>query len=135
MWGVDFIVSVLFIFMYGYQRLYNILCRKIRSVKFNLYGFRFVHSFFKLITHTDSGTAVAQLLRYCATNRKVASSIPDGVIGIFADNPSDRTMALGSTQPLTGMSTRSISWRLMRPVHKAGNLTTIPCCCHEIWEP
>jgi hypothetical protein len=47
---------------------------------------------------------------YCATNRKVAGSIPDGVIGIFhLHNPSDRTMALGSTQPLTGMSTRSIS--------------------------
>jgi hypothetical protein len=29
------------------------------------------------------GTAVAELLRYCATNRKVAGSIPDGVIGIF----------------------------------------------------
>jgi hypothetical protein len=54
---------------------------------------------------------VAQWLRYCATNRKVASSIPDGVIGIFHWNiPSDRTMALGSTQPLTEMSTRCISW-------------------------
>jgi hypothetical protein len=29
------------------------------------------------------GTAVAQWLRYCVTNRKVAGSIPDGVIGIF----------------------------------------------------
>ena len=29
------------------------------------------------------GTAVAQWLRSCATNRKVAGSIPDGVIGIF----------------------------------------------------
>ena len=29
------------------------------------------------------GTAVAQWLRYCATNWKVAGSIPDGVIGIF----------------------------------------------------
>ena len=28
-------------------------------------------------------TAVAQWLRCCATNRKVAGSIPDGVIGIF----------------------------------------------------
>jgi hypothetical protein len=56
-------------------------------------------------------TAVAQWLRYCATNRKVAGSIPDGVIGIFHwHNPSDSTMALGSTQPLTEMSTRSISW-------------------------
>jgi len=48
--------------------------------------------------------------RRCATYRKVAGSIPDGV-GIFHwHNPSDRTMALGSTQPLTEMSTRSISW-------------------------
>ena len=40
-------------------------------------------------------------------------SIPDGVIGIFHwHKPSDRTMALGSTQPLTEMSTSSISWRL-----------------------
>jgi hypothetical protein len=54
---------------------------------------------------------VAQWSRYCATNRKVAGSIPDGVIRIFyRHNPSDRTMALGSTQPLTEMSTRSISW-------------------------
>jgi hypothetical protein len=30
----------------------------------------------------SAGTAVAQWLRYCATNRKVAGSIPDGVIGI-----------------------------------------------------
>jgi hypothetical protein len=55
---------------------------------------------------------VAQWLRYCATNRKVAGSIPDGITGIFHwHNPSDRTMALGSTQPITEMSTRSISWR------------------------
>ena len=57
------------------------------------------------------GTAVAQWLRCCATNRKVVGSIPDGVIGIFHwHNTSDRTMALGSTQPLTEMSTRRISW-------------------------
>ena len=29
------------------------------------------------------GTAVAQWLRSCATNRKVVGSIPDGAIGIF----------------------------------------------------
>jgi hypothetical protein len=28
-------------------------------------------------------TAVAQWLRFCATNRKVAGSIPDGVTGTF----------------------------------------------------
>ena len=47
------------------------------------------------------GTAVAQWLRCSATNRKVASSIPASVSGYFTEqNPSDRTMALRSTQPL-----------------------------------
>jgi hypothetical protein len=56
--------------------------------------------------------AVAQWLRHCATNRKVAGLIPNGVSGIFHwHTPSSRTMALGSTQPLTEMSTRNISWR------------------------
>jgi hypothetical protein len=41
---------------------------------------------------------------------KVAGSVPDGVIGIFHwHNPSDRTMALGLTQPLIEMSTTNIS--------------------------
>ena len=57
-------------------------------------------------------TAVAQWLRCCATNRKVAGSIPAGVIGIFHWHKI-HPIALwpwGSTQPLTEMSTRSISW-------------------------
>ena len=75
----------------------------------------------------SSGTAVAQWLRCCATNGKVVGSIPDGVIEIFhCYNPSDRTMVLGSTQPLTEMSTRSISWG------KGGRcvrLTALPPSC------
>ena len=48
---------------------------------------------------------------HCATSRKVVGSIPDGVIGIFHwHNPSCRNTALGSTQSLTEMSTRIISW-------------------------
>ena len=35
-----------------------------------------------LHTQLKKGTAVAQWLRCCATNRKVAGSIPDGVVGI-----------------------------------------------------
>ena len=38
-----------------------------------------------------SGTAVAQWLRCCALNRKVAGSIPAGVIGIFIDIKSFRS--------------------------------------------
>jgi hypothetical protein len=50
-------------------------------------------------------------LMHCATNRKVAGSISDGVGEIIHwRNLSGRTMALGSTQPLTKMSTRIISW-------------------------
>jgi hypothetical protein len=50
--------------------------------------------------------AIAQWLRHCATNWTVAGSIPEGVIGMFHwHDPSGRTMALGSTQPLTEMST------------------------------
>jgi hypothetical protein len=57
------------------------------------------------------GTRWRSWLRHCATNRKVAVSIPDGIYGIFHwHNPSGLTMALGSTQPLTEMSTRNISW-------------------------
>jgi hypothetical protein len=50
-------------------------------------------------------------LRHCATSRKVADSILDSIIGVFNwHNPSGRTMALGSTLPLTEMSTRNISF-------------------------
>ena len=56
------------------------------------------------------GTGYRSWLRRRATSRNVASSIPDGVFGIFhGHNPSVRTMVLGSTQPLTEMSTRNIS--------------------------
>jgi len=42
---------------------------------------------------------------------RFAGSISDGFIGIFHwRNPSGRNMALGSTQPLTEMSTRNIPW-------------------------
>jgi hypothetical protein len=40
-------------------------------------------------------------------------------------NPSSRTMALGSTQPLTEMNTRNLPGCKERMVHKADNLTTI----------
>ena len=37
------------------------------------------------------GTAVAQWLRYCVTNREVAGSIPAGVSGFFIDIKSFRS--------------------------------------------
>ena len=41
--------------------------------------------------YPSSGTAVAQWLRFCATNRKVAGSIPAGVSGFFIDIKSFRS--------------------------------------------
>jgi hypothetical protein len=52
------------------------------------------------------GTWQCSWLSHYATSQKVAVSIPNEVIGFFnSPNPSSRTMALGSTQPLTEMST------------------------------
>ena len=55
----------------------------------------------------SGGTRWRSWLRHCATSPKVAGSISDGVT---RHNPSGRTTALGSIQPLTEMSTRNISW-------------------------
>jgi hypothetical protein len=83
--------------------------------------------------------AVAQWLRHCATNRKVAGSIPGDVIGIFNwHNPSGRTMALGLTQPITEMITRNISWGWGVKGGRCVGLTTLPSSCAdclEIWKP
>jgi hypothetical protein len=54
------------------------------------------------------GHAVASWLRHYAANRKVEGSSPDEVDFLNCPNPSGRTKALGSTQPLTEMSTRNL---------------------------
>jgi hypothetical protein len=65
-------------------------------------------------------------LRYYATSRKVASSIPNEAIGLFNwTNPSGRTMVLGSTHPLIEMCTRNLPGGKERPERKADNLIAI----------
>jgi hypothetical protein len=68
----------------------------------------------------QGGTRWRVWLRHCATSRKVAGSIPDGVIRIFHSlNPP------GRTQPLTEMSTWDISCVCVGgggPMHRANNL-------------
>jgi hypothetical protein len=57
---------------------------------------------------------------------KVAGLIPDEIIGCFNwPNPSSRTVALGSTQPITEMNTRNLPGGKGRPARKADNLTAI----------
>ena len=86
--------------------------------------------------HLCGSTRCCSWLRHCATSRKVAGPIPDGVTVIFHWlNPSGLTMALGSVQPLTETSTSNISWG------KGGwcvGLTILPPSCADspdIWEP
>jgi hypothetical protein len=51
-----------------------------------------------------------------ATNRKVAGSIPDEAIGFFnLPDPSSRTVALASTQPLIEMRTKNLPGGKGRP--------------------
>ena len=65
------------------------------------------------------------LFTHDATRRKVAGSIPGGVIGIFHwHNSSGYTMTLRTTQPLIGTSTRIISWGIMQPMRSDDNLST-----------
>jgi len=63
---------------------------------------------------------------------------------LHCGNPSGHTVALGSTQSLTELSTRNISWSVTEGgggVDGGGRclgLTNLPpsCAdCHEIWEP
>jgi hypothetical protein len=60
-----------------------------------------------------------------ATSWKVAGSSPDVLDFFNSPNTSSCTMALGSTQPLTEMSTRNLPGGKGRPARKADNLTAI----------
>jgi hypothetical protein len=51
--------------------------------------------------------------------------VPDEVDFFSLHNPSSRTMALGSTQPLTEMNTRSPPGGKKRPARRAGNIASI----------
>jgi hypothetical protein len=51
--------------------------------------------------------------------------VPDEVNFFILPNPSSRTMALGSTQLLTKMSTRNLPGGKKRPARRADNLTAI----------
>jgi hypothetical protein len=65
-------------------------------------------------------------LRHYIKIQKVASLVSDKVIGFFnLPYPSSRTMAQGSTQLLTEMSTRNLSGGKGLSARKADNLTAI----------
>jgi hypothetical protein len=70
--------------------------------------------------------AVDQWLRHYVISRKAAGTISDEVSGLFnLLNPSNRTMALGISQPLTEMSTGNLPGSKVRPARKADTLNAI----------
>jgi hypothetical protein len=51
--------------------------------------------------------------------------VPDEVDFFNLPNPSSRTIILGSTRPLTEMSTRKLPGDKKRPAHRADNFAAI----------
>jgi hypothetical protein len=91
-----------------------------QSTELSQMQFRFTRNNFK-----QHKTLHCSWLRHYATSRKVAGSIPDVTGFFYWPNPSSRTMALGSTQPVTEMTTRNFPGGKERPARKADNLTAI----------
>jgi len=64
-------------------------CNLMQTVQPVLYAFKQTRKGHRLaylfMVHLTAGTAVAQWLRCCATNRKVAGLIPAGVSGFFIE--------------------------------------------------
>jgi hypothetical protein len=80
----------------------------------------------RVISVIERGTRQRRWLRHFDTSRNVVLPIPDKVIGFFNWlNHSCRTRALGSTEPVTEMSTRVLPGGKQRSTLKADNLTAI----------
>jgi hypothetical protein len=72
------------------------------------------------------GTRQRSWLRHCTTILKAWGLIPDEVLGFFnCLNPSSRNVLLGSTKPLTEMSTRNLPGVKGCPERKTDNLNAI----------
>jgi hypothetical protein len=93
-----------------------------------LQNINLIRNFLMIIVQNWNGLEVARQyswLRHYATSQRVAGSNPHA-IGFFNwPEPSSCIMALGSTQPLTEMSTRNLPGGKGPPAHKADNLTVI----------
>jgi hypothetical protein len=73
-----------------------------------------------------SSTVILALIQFPLNLILVASSFPVEVIRFFNEsNLSSCTMSLGSTEPLTEMSTRNLPEGKGGPARKTDNLTTI----------
>ena len=83
---------------------------------------------FRRTTHVHNGTAVAQWLRCCATNRKVAGSIPAGVNGFFIDIKSFRSHYGPGVDPASNRNEYQ-DYFLGVKIGRCVRLTTLPPSC------
>jgi hypothetical protein len=107
------------------QNFYSVeLIIQVHKVNFlSIYWF---HSFIRLISVIKILPFVYIKRGHYATSRKVVGSIPDEVIGFFNwPNHSSRTVALGSTPPITEINSRNLPGGKGRLVRKADNLSAI----------
>ena len=80
-------------------------------LKLSFTNYIFLYRVILTVLHVSVGHAVVQLVEALRYMPEGCRSIPDGVIeNFYRHNPSGHTVALGSTQPLTVMSTRDVSW-------------------------
>jgi hypothetical protein len=84
-------------FLMGHQAVESAVCK---------WGYYYYYCYYSLTV--DRGGTVVKVLCYKSEGRWFDSRWCHGIF--HGHNPSDRTMALGSTQPLTEMNTRIISW-------------------------
>jgi hypothetical protein len=102
-----------------HNKLHSYVCDlgKLRAVAF---------SYFISVLQVCGGMQWNNWLRHYATCQKVVVSIPNEVNKFFTwPNPSNHTLALGSTQPPTEMSIRNLPGGKGQRARKADNFTTI----------
>jgi hypothetical protein len=97
---------------------------------YTVISFRFKYSHQQYIRKGARGSVVGWGTMLQAGRSPV--QIPDEVDFFKLPNLSSRTMALGSTQPLTKMNTRNFPGGKIRPARRADNLATI--CEPNVWE-
>jgi hypothetical protein len=115
-------VTKLVLGSYPFNCVYMCVCVKVCNIPVFTVRFRFINCTFQTL-----GTAVAQGLKCCATNRKVAGSIPPSVSGFFIHMKSFRSHY--------GPGVHSASNRNEYQDYFLGVKAAILCRCHKIWEP
>jgi hypothetical protein len=88
---------------------------------------KFIHFSWQSSQHNCSAGARGRVVGW-GTMLQAGTSpvrVPDEVDFFNWPNPSSRTMALGSTQPLTEMSTRNLPGDKKRPARRADNVAAV----------